>query len=218
MPVSEYDGLDVAGPAPKPPQRRQQRLPRGGHARVDDRQLTVVLDEIPVRVGILDPVHARGDVRVKHRDQRSAAWLMPTSCPDAGAGSEHACCAIRAGSSTAWLTSRSIDMATAGRSGKRARSRRSRSSRRGKRQSLPHPRRSLRAIPSSAAASLRPACRRPPPVGRSGSRSEDRAYAAVLLVLEHRVAARRLLERHAMRHEERGIESPFWTCSSIRGI
>ena len=49
----------------------QQRPRRLRHSGVDDRQLPVVLDEVPVCVGILDPVDAGCDVSLEHRDRRS---------------------------------------------------------------------------------------------------------------------------------------------------
>jgi hypothetical protein len=64
--VGEHDRGDVRQATPERGQRLLQRLPRTRDARVDDGQSSVVLDQIPVRVGVLDAVDARTDVLVQH--------------------------------------------------------------------------------------------------------------------------------------------------------
>jgi hypothetical protein len=64
--VGEDDRLDVAERAAEPRQRVAQRLPRRGHAGVDHRQPAPVLDDVPVREGVGDPVDALGDIGLEH--------------------------------------------------------------------------------------------------------------------------------------------------------
>ncbi len=64
--VSEDDRLDVVGGAPDRLQVPGQTGPAGGQAAVDDGHLPLVLDEVPVGVGVLDAVDAVGDVALEH--------------------------------------------------------------------------------------------------------------------------------------------------------
>ena len=64
--VREHHGLHVPGRAPERAERAREGVPRGRHARVDHRQAAAVLDEVPVRVGVLDAVDPGGDLGREH--------------------------------------------------------------------------------------------------------------------------------------------------------
>jgi hypothetical protein len=64
--VREDDRGDVVERPPDPPHGLLQRAPRGRHAGVDDGEPPFVLDEVPVRVRILDAVHPGRDVGLHH--------------------------------------------------------------------------------------------------------------------------------------------------------
>jgi hypothetical protein len=64
--VGQHDRLDVAERAAEPWQRVAQRLPRRRHAGVDHGQTAAVLDDVPVGVGVGDPVDAVNDVGLEH--------------------------------------------------------------------------------------------------------------------------------------------------------
>ena len=72
--MGEHDGGDIGGTAPDAPQGVQERVPGTRDAGVDDGQATVFLDQIPVGVAVLDPVDARGYVRVQHRQGLSTTF------------------------------------------------------------------------------------------------------------------------------------------------
>jgi hypothetical protein len=66
VPVREDDRLDVVRPPSEFAKSRPERSPGGGHAGVDHDERPVVLDEVPVRVRVLDPVDPLGDVPCEH--------------------------------------------------------------------------------------------------------------------------------------------------------
>jgi hypothetical protein len=79
--VREDDGLDVVGPPAERAERVVQGVPRRRDARVDDREPAVLLDEVPVRVRVLDPVDALHRVGVQgHGLQGLSRILTAPSC------------------------------------------------------------------------------------------------------------------------------------------
>jgi hypothetical protein len=64
--VGQHHGLDVLNAAPELLDRLAERVPGARDAGIHDRQPAVVLDEVPVGVGVLYPVDALGYVRVEH--------------------------------------------------------------------------------------------------------------------------------------------------------
>jgi hypothetical protein len=66
--VREHDRVHVRARATDPAERLVEAVPRGRHAGVDHADSAPVLDQVPVRVAVLDAVDARGDVELElHR-------------------------------------------------------------------------------------------------------------------------------------------------------
>jgi hypothetical protein len=84
--VGEHDRLDVLRPAPERVERRVRAVPRARDAGVDHAQAAVLIDDEPVRVGVLDAVDALGRVQVqRHRARTSHTPRSGTSDRRAGA-------------------------------------------------------------------------------------------------------------------------------------
>jgi hypothetical protein len=56
--VGQDQGGDLAGLPAQLAEHGPQRVPGGGDAGIDDRQAPLPLDQVPVDVGVLDPVDA----------------------------------------------------------------------------------------------------------------------------------------------------------------
>jgi hypothetical protein len=67
VPVGEHDGLHVVRLAAQALDGVEEGPPRSRHSGVHDGEPPVVLDEVPVRVRVLDPVDARCRVGMQHR-------------------------------------------------------------------------------------------------------------------------------------------------------